>query len=89
MNICSTSGKGCYPTEEAAIGNDDNVAGIYFCPVCECWHRTRGEKSPPAQRLAQATREAKRERESFITSPLAARLDPEVVEALLRIKEAS
>jgi hypothetical protein len=82
-----TTGKISYPTEAEAVGPDTTI-GIYFCPQCQGYHRTRGEKWPQSVRRAEDARGSVRRREDFETSPLAQRLEPAVVEELRRIAEA-
>jgi hypothetical protein len=85
--ICPTTGKTRYPTEAEAVGPDTTI-GIYLCPQCEGYHRTRGVNWPRSVRRAEGVRDDIRRREDFDTSPLARRLEPAVLEELRRIAEA-
>ena len=88
LRRCPVTGKISYPSETEAVGPDTTV-GIYFCAICEGWHRTRGVKWPGSVERADAVRESARRRESFGASPLAQRLGPDTVEKLRKISEAN
>ena len=51
---CPVSGKTRYASEAEAVGSDNAVIGVYFCPTCEDWQRTRARRWRQPVRQSEA-----------------------------------